>query len=102
MSNAPVTDTAVSDTAVSDTAVSDTAISDTKAWLAGVFQAILGQPAGSMDDAADLVSDVGLDSMGLAELGARIRQERGVRIRARDLAVDRTVGALVRLIEADS
>ena len=48
----------------------------------------------------DLMSDLGLDSLGLAELAARVRTTYQVRLRASEVAADLRVGALVDLLKA--
>ena len=46
------------------------------------------------------MSDLGLDSLGLAELAARVRTTYQVRLRASEVAADLRVGALVDLLKA--
>ena len=66
--------------------------------LAALVGDVLESEVSTLTDQLDLIGDMGLDSMNLAELSVRVRDEFGVEIRPRDLSKDSSVGALIDLI----
>lgn len=69
------------------------------AQLAGWIGDITGDAPALADD-TDLVADLGLDSLALAELASRLRRATGVRLKPGELRQDLRVGAIVDLVMA--
>lgn len=65
-------------------------------WVGEITEA--APPA--LTDQTDLVKDLGLDSLAIAELAARTRRQLKVKVAASDLVQDLRVGALVDLVLA--
>lgn len=65
-------------------------------WIAEITE----EAPPTLDDATDLVLDVGLDSLALAELAAKLRVKLKVKLRPGELRNDLKVGSLVDLIQA--
>jgi acyl carrier protein len=67
-------------------------------WIADITEG----PAPQLDEATDLQKDLGLDSLALAELAARVRRELKVKLKpgemARDLKVSSLLDAVQRLM----
>jgi acyl carrier protein len=59
---------------------------------------ILDRDPPPLRDDTDLVRDVGLDSLGLAELAARVRSRHRIRLRPSELRNDLRVGPLIHLV----
>jgi len=65
----------------------------------GALAEKLGRPAHTIGMDDDLLADLGLDSLAIAELSASVEDAAGVRLRGIDLLDVVTVGDLVRLVE---
>ena len=61
---------------------------------------ILDRPAPPLTDATHLVNDVGLDSIALAELAAKVRHRFKIKLRPADLVDDLRVGAVLDRVAA--
>ena len=64
-------------------------------WIGEITES----PAPVLTDATDLARDLGLDSLSIAELAARVRQRLQIRLRASDVVQDLSVGHLLDLVE---
>jgi long-chain acyl-CoA synthetase len=60
---------------------------------------VSGRPIAELDEAQDLVLDLGLDSLELVELQALVEERCGARLTAQAVATLRTIGDVVDLIE---
>jgi acyl carrier protein len=68
--------------------------------IAGWIGDILESEPPALDDDTDLVRDLGLDSLALAELAAKSRTALKIKVRPAELAADLRVGKLVDLLLA--
>lgn len=66
--------------------------------LADWIGEILEGAAPALDDATDLVADLALDSLALAELAARLRATFKIRLKPGELAADLRVGKVLDLV----
>jgi acyl carrier protein len=65
-------------------------------WIAD----ITGEPPPALTDETDLVKDVGLDSLALAELGAKLRLQFKIKLRPGELVRDLRVGTVLSVVLA--
>jgi len=72
---------------------------DLKQELARWIAEITEEAPPALDDSTDLVLDLGLDSLSLAELAAKLRVALKVKLRPGELRNDLRVGSLVDLIQ---
>lgn len=73
---------------------------DLKQELARWIAEITEEEPPVLDEGTDLVLDVGLDSLALAELAAKLRVSLKVKLRPGELRNDLRVGSLLDLIQA--
>lgn len=71
---------------------------DLRALLAQWVGEILEQPPPALTDQTDLMKDLGLDSLAVAELASKLRQKLKVKVVAGDVAQDLRVGPLLDLV----
>ncbi len=71
-------------------------IAELGTWIAQITEG----PAPALDDDTDLVDDLGLDSLALAELAAKLRMRLKIKLRPTELASDLRVGPIVDLVLA--
>jgi acyl carrier protein len=75
-----------------------------KAALAKWIADITEEPPPQLEESTDLAKDVGLDSLALAELAARVRRELKVKLKpgemAKDLKVSSLLDAVTKLMAA--
>ncbi|RDG33480.1 acyl carrier protein [Streptomyces corynorhini] len=63
---------------------------------------VLGTDIDEVDETTDLITDYGVDSLELMEIGARLERNLDLRIEIEDLTRTRTVGEAVDLLAARS
>jgi acyl carrier protein len=68
--------------------------------LATWISEITETPAPALTPETDLVADLGLDSLVLAELGAKMRTTYKIRLRPGELREDLRVGRIVEVVQA--
>jgi acyl carrier protein len=71
-------------------------VAELATWIGQILEA--APPA--LDDDTDLVADLGLDSLALAELAAKLRMRHKIKLRPTELASDLRVGPIVDLVLA--
>lgn len=69
-------------------------IQELSTWIAEITDG----PAPALTDATDLVADLGLDSLALAELAAKLRLRLKIRLRPGELVGKLQVGQVVDLV----
>ena len=67
--------------------------------LRTVVSDVIGTEPDELDDATSLVTDFGVDSLELMEIGSRLETALGLRIAVRDLTAADTLGQAVDLLE---
>lgn len=70
-----------------------------RASLAKWIGDITEEAAPQLTDATDLAKDLGLDSLALAELAARVRRELKVKLKPGEMAKDLKVGSLLDAVQ---
>ncbi len=64
-------------------------------WIADITE----EAPPALEDGTDLSKDLGLDSLALAELAARVRRELKVKLKPGEMAKDLRVGALLDAVQ---
>jgi acyl carrier protein len=66
------------------------------AWIAEITET----PAPTLTPETDLVADLGLDSLVLAELGAKLRTTYKIKLRPGELREDLRVGRIIEVVQS--